>query len=187
MAVLRQRQTLRGAVVRVLERQLDLVLDVAARTLANAASRAGSCTGARTTASHAAAAEERGEEIGEGVRVAEQLLHFFLRHRAEAAASAGAANIEAAPERSAAWLRAGLFVHAPIRAQLVVLLPLFGIAQHFVSFVDFLEACFGGLVARIDVRMELAGQLAKGLLDLLLRGRLRDAERFVIVLEFHRS
>jgi hypothetical protein len=56
-------------------------------------------------------------------------------------------------------MRAGLLVHAPVRAELVVLLPLLGIAEHFVGFVDFLEARFRGLVAWIDVGMELAGQL----------------------------
>ncbi len=35
--------------------------------------------------------------------------------------------------------------------------------------------------------MELAGQLAEGLLDLLLRRRLCDAERLVVVLELHPS
>ena len=61
-----------------------------------------------------------------------------------------------------------------------------GVAEYFVRFVDFLEARFGGLVAGIDVGMELAGQFAKGLLDLLLRSRFRDSERLVVVLEFHR-
>ena len=37
----------------------------------------------------------------------------------------------------------------------------------------------------IDVRVELARELAEGLLDLLLAGRLRHAERCVVVLEVH--
>src|SRR6185436_20116367 len=84
--------------------------------------------------------------------------------------------------RSAA---AGLFVHPPVGAQLVVLLPLIGIAKDFVRFVNFLDAILSRLVARVDVGMVLPRQLAKGLLDLFFGRGLRHAERLVIVLEVH--
>src|SRR5688572_29502533 len=187
MPVLREGESLRRAVVGVLERQLDLVFDVAARTLAHAATATNSGGSAGTTAAHSAA-EERREEIREGIGVAEQLLHLFLSHRAVAAAPSAAADVdvEAAAEWPRAGLRARLLVHAPVGPELVVLLALLGIAEHFVGFVDFLEAGFSGLVARIDVRVKLAGQFAERLLDVLFRRRLRDAERLVVVLEFHR-
>src|SRR5262245_10778936 len=179
MTVMRQRQALRRAAIRVFERKLDLVLDIASGPLPNtAALRAG-------TRSHAAT-EERGEEVGEGIRVAKQFLHLLLRHRAESAA--GPADIEAARERiGSARLGTSLLVHPPVGAELVVLLTFGRIAENFVGLVDLLEARFGGLVARIDVGMELAGQFAEGLLDLLLRRSLRDAKRLVVILEFHRS
>ena len=50
----------------------------------------------------------------------------------------------------------------------VVLLALFGIAEHLIGLTDFLEALLSGLITRIDVRMMLAGQLAVGLLYLFL-------------------
>src|SRR5262245_39914251 len=115
MAAVRQRQTLRRPVVRLLEGELDFVLDVAARTLADAS------PGSACAPAHAPA-EERREEIGEGIRIPKQFLHFFLRHRTEAAAASGATDVEAAGERSAAWLCAGLLVHPPVGAELVVLL-----------------------------------------------------------------
>src|SRR5262249_18000663 len=73
--------------------------------------------------------------------------------------------------------RPGLLVHPPVRAELVVLAALVGVAEHLVRLVDFLELRLGGLVARIDVRMVLARQLPVRLLDFLFRRGLRDAER----------
>src|SRR5687768_2169505 len=92
MPVLREGESLRRAVVGVLERQLDLVFDVPARTLAHAgATSSGGSAGA--TAAHSAA-EERREEVREGVGVAEQVLHLFLSHRAVAAAPSAAADVD---------------------------------------------------------------------------------------------
>src|SRR3546814_21199297 len=50
-------------------------------------------------------------------------------------------------------------------------LTLLGIAQDAVSLGDLLELLLDGLVARVDVRVQLFGQLAVGALDLVLRGR----------------
>ena len=78
-----------------------------------------------------------------------------------------------------------LLVHPPVGAELVVLLSLLAVPEDLVRFVDFLELGLGGLVARVDVGMVLARELPERLLDLFLGGGLGDAERLVIVLEFH--
>jgi hypothetical protein len=57
----------------------------------------------------------------------------------------------------------------------------FVVAEHLVGLLDLLEALLGGLVARVDVGMELSGQPAVGLLDLGLRGPFRDSQDLVIV------
>ena len=62
----------------------------------------------------------------------------------------------------------------------VVHLPLLGVAQHVVRPRDLLEPLLGGGV-RVDVGVQLAGQLAVGLLDLLGTRVARDAEDFVQV------
>ena len=63
----------------------------------------------------------------------------------------------------------------------VVHLPLLRVAQHVVRAGDLLEALLGRRV-RVDVGVELAGQLAVGLLDLLGTRVARDAEDFVEIL-----
>ena len=69
---------------------------------------------------------------------------------------------------------------APVgRAEGVVLLALLGVREHVVGALDLLEALLGLLVARVRVRVVLARELAVGLLDLVLRRALRDAERVV--------
>src|SRR4029079_2177225 len=145
----------------------------------------------------AAAAEEGLEEIRERVLAPEHLVHLFLRHRAVAlAARSAAAEVDvpaagAAAEltgvEAAALRRAVLFVGAPVGAELVVLLALRRIAEHFVGLVDLLEARFRGLVAGIHVRMVLPRQLPVRLFDFLVARGLRDAERGVVVLEIHQS
>ena len=96
------------------------------------------------------------------------------RRRTASPATAGPA---AAPARtSASWRRAR---RTSCR--------LSAIAEHLVGLVDLLELRLGGLVARVHVGMMLAGELAVRLLDLFLRRALGDAERLVVVLEFHYS
>ena len=186
------RDAARGAVVRLLERELDLVLDVAPLL------RTGrpALPGPRSLARPTAAAEERLEEVRERILVPEQLVHFLFAHGAVAAGTAhvdvpgAAARARTrAPERRAAGealaLLLRLVVHLPVRAELVVLAPLLRIAEHFVCLVDLLEPRLGGLVAGVDVRMVLARKLPIRLLQLFVGSRLRDAERLVVVLEFH--
>lgn len=61
------------------------------------------------------------------------------------------------------------------------------VLQDFVSFAAILEFRFGLGIARIAVGVILHGHLAIGLLDLLRRGTLRQAEKFVIVLLRHQA
>jgi hypothetical protein len=97
-------------------------------------------------------------------------------------------NVPSAARRFEAWTTggAGLLVHPPVRAQLVVLLPLVRIAQDFVRLVDLLELALRRLVARINVRVILARELPVRLLDFFPGRRFGDAERGVVVPEFHR-
>src|SRR6266849_4104311 len=69
----------------------------------------------------------------------------------------------------------------PIRAELVVLRPLLGVAEHLVGLVDQLETV-GRLGVLVDVRVILAGQPAVGGFDLLFRRGPRDTECLVVVL-----
>src|SRR5690606_14827831 len=58
------------------------------------------------------------------------------------------------------------------------------VLEHLVGLGDLLEARLG-LRLLADVRVELAGQLPVGLLNLLRRGGPRDVQRLVVVLELH--
>ena len=68
-----------------------------------------------------------------------------------------------------------------IEAELVVNLPLLGIAENVIRFGNSLKFLFGTFVSWIDVRMILSRQLAKRLADLLRRGVLLYAEDGVII------
>ena len=46
---------------------------------------------------------------------------------------------------------------------------------------NFLEACFRGLVPRIQVRMVLPRQLAEGLANVLLRSASLEAEDLIVI------
>src|SRR5450631_423783 len=135
----------------------------------------------------AGAAEHGVEEVGEGVGVAEHALqliggHAAVLHLRTAPASArGREGRRARPPR----LVPGL-VLAPARADLVVETALLGVAENLVGLVGRLEAALGGGVALVEVRVVLAGELAEGGLDLLLRRRAGDAEDRVIVLKGRR-
>src|SRR5205085_6455033 len=69
----------------------------------------------------------------------------------------------------------------PIRAEGVVLLPLLRVGEEVVGVLHLLEPLLGGVVARVPVRVVLAGELAVGLLDLVRGRRLRDAEGLIRV------
>src|SRR5437660_817702 len=70
----------------------------------------------------------------------------------------------------------------PVAAQLVVLLPFVGIAQHVVRFVDLLEAVRRLRLVGVTVGMVLLGESAKRLLDLVRGRRLGHAESLIIIL-----
>ena len=72
-------------------------------------------------------------------------------------------------------------------AVLVVSGALLRVAQCFVSFAQFLELFFGGMISRIFVGMIFDRQFAVGLLDLLLAGGALHAKYLVIVAFGHRG
>src|SRR5688500_19222608 len=91
-----------------------------------------------SAAATARAAEERREEVGERIAVAEHLLHLFLRHRTEAARSAhvdvpGPPTTGEPRPTSREPSPTTLFVILPVRAELVVLLPLGGRSEEHTS------------------------------------------------------
>src|SRR5258706_2091030 len=96
-----------------------------------------------------------------------------LKDRLENIAEAAEAE---ASERSAAR---GAAIDGGM-AEAVVGLALLGIAEHLVPFVDLLEAFLGALLL-VDIRMILARQLAKRLLDLFLVGVTCHTQNLVIV------
>ena len=83
------------------------------------------------------------------------------------------AGTAAEPAESAA-LRA-------VEAELVVLLTLLGVVQHLVSLGGLLECLLGCLVAGVAVGVVFDGQLAVGLLDVVFRGVLGDAQYLVVI------
>ena len=113
-------------------------------------------------------------------------------HLLEKITEAGAAEVEllpgavepAAPAR-AAGRRPELRALLPVRAQLVVFLPLGRIAQNLVGLVDLLEFLFRLLFVFGHVRVVLARELAEGFFNFVLARAARDAEHSVVVFEFH--
>ena len=67
-------------------------------------------------------------------------------------------------------------------AVLVILLPLFGIAQHRVGFADLLEFFFSKLLVPLGfVRVIFHGQLAVSLLDFFCRGFPANTQYLIII------
>ena len=62
-----------------------------------------------------------------------------------------------------------------VKAELVILLTLLGVAQNVISFGSLLELLFGFLVARVLVRVVLDGKFLVGVLDLVSTRVLADA------------
>jgi len=75
----------------------------------------------------------------------------------------------------------------PIRAELIVFLPLFLIAQNLVRFVDLLKFFLGGLFVLGYVRVILTRQLSKSAANLVRARRFRHPECLVIIskLDWH--
>src|SRR5438876_1216593 len=74
----------------------------------------------------------------------------------------------------------------PIGAELNIFFPFLGIAQHFISFVDFLKFFFGRLFVLGDIGMIFPSQLAKSATDFVLGGRFRNTECLVIISKLYR-
>jgi hypothetical protein len=72
-------------------------------------------------------------------------------------------------------------------AEAVVLGPLLLVAEDVIGILHFLEAALGLLVAGIAVGMIFAGQLAVGLLDLVVCGVALDAQDVVVIAGHSRS
>src|SRR5512139_120641 len=146
----------RHAVDGVAEREGHLALHVGA---AAGAGGAGTPT----------ASEEAAEDVTEPAR-APAAEHVAQVERVAPArpARAGRATPEAArPEQGAG---------------LVVLPPTLVVGEHVVGLGDLLEPLLGRSVTPVGVGVELPGELAVGLLDLVRGGVLGDAERLVVVL-----
>ena len=69
-----------------------------------------------------------------------------------------------------------------VKAVLVVHLPLLGIGQNVVGFLQLLELFFRGLIPRIQVRVIFARELAECRANLLRIGLSRNSQQLVIVL-----
>ena len=70
-------------------------------------------------------------------------------------------------------------------AEAVIGRALFGILQHIISFIQFLELGFGFSIPLIAVRVPLHRELAVGFLEVILARIARDAENLVIIAFCH--
>ena len=155
------------------ERQRDLV--VAAATGPAPVSRA-AAAGEPLRAGAAEEHVEEGAETGGTGRAAAA---------AEAAAEAASVTAEVEAEVLPSGRGSAFGLNSlPGGAVLVVLAALLLVLEHLVRLADVLEAALGARVL-VHVRVELAGELAIGPLDIRRRGVLRDAQRLVVVLVFH--
>ena len=91
------------------------------------------------------------------------------------------AGVEALVAAGAGAKATGARAEGTQPAHLVVLLALLGVGEGLVSLADLLELLLGALVAGVLVGVEVPGELAERLLDVVLRGVLGHAERLVEV------
>src|SRR5207253_9686272 len=91
-----------------------------------------------------------------------------------------------AGERLPPGRRAKISSGIPVRAQLIVLFALGGIAKNLIGLVDFLEFFFGLLFVLCDIGVVLAGEFAKSFLNLRITGSAGNTEYFVIVFVLNR-
>ena len=140
-------------------------------------------TGAATARESATTATEHGQQVlevrtaralGTATRAKTHVAALAAEHRAEDVLEAGAPGAASSGCEARAT--------SPHGANRVVLLALLGVVQHAVGLADLLQLLLRGLVTGVAVRVELAGLLAVGLLDLLRARIARDAEDLVEVL-----
>src|SRR5258706_10563262 len=128
------------------------------------------------TGASASAAEKLAEEIAEARSAA---------RRAGAAAKIKSAKIKVdvrLPAVTAPSTRPARRKVVAVEAVLVVNLPLLGIGEDVVGFLQLLEFFFRGFVARIQIGVILPRQLAKRRTDILGARLPRHSQQFVIVL-----
>ncbi len=130
----------------------------------------------------AGVAEDRAEDVAESAALAKEILHILGRDR-PVLDPLPRIRAAAGPTRGARF-GPGRLSRRPVLPELVVKPSLLGVREHLVGFGELLEARLGLPVARVQVGMVLAGELAEGGRDLLLRGRPRHAEHLVEVLGF---
>jgi hypothetical protein len=80
--------------------------------------------------------------------------------------------------------RPELLARLPFLAELIVGGTLLHVAEHLVGLADLLESGFSSRLLA-HVRMELAGKLAKGPFDLVLRRAAFEPQDLIVVLVFH--
>ena len=71
----------------------------------------------------------------------------------------------------------------PIRSEFIVAFAFLGVAEHLISFVDFLEFFLGHLLVLGRVRVVLAREFAESGFDLSLGCGLGDSECLVVIAE----
>src|SRR5262249_52103686 len=117
---------------------------------------------------------ERDLDLGVGTALSARLLPRTAAHAAAEQAAEQVAEV-AELERDALIARA--VAHAPVRGAVVVVgLPLLRVGEDVVGGLELLEALLRLLDPRVLVRVVLPGELAIGLLDLLVGRPLGDAE-----------
>lgn len=81
---------------------------------------------------------------------------------------------------------ATLLVVLPVGPKLVVFLAFFGIAEHFVSLIGFLELFLRGLVTRVFIGVILFSHFAVGFLYFVVGSGLLNAQDFIVVFYVHK-
>ncbi len=142
----------------------------------------GAFFGTRARLFRAPAAEELAENVAKSsgasarLRLTAMVIHVIRKIEAT--------KTHARLTSARAWPSAGTARRDVVRIEtiLIVNLALLRIAQDVISFLNLLEALFGGLIARVQIWMVLARQLAVRLAYLVFFGVARHTERFVIIL-----
>jgi hypothetical protein len=144
----------------------------------------GTCRGMESVFSHPRAASSKDAEL---------VLEILTAPRPGATAASAAGAEEIAEQIAEDVLEPGAEIESAEAALLerrvseaIVGRAALAVAQHLVRFADLLEAVLGGPVAGILVRVILEGELAVGLLQVLIGGRPLDSEHLVVV-TLHRS
>src|SRR5262245_48365165 len=112
-------------------------------------------------AAGSSAPKERFKEVGEsaGPGAAKYFFKLFRADRSITRTASAGLWLPLTPVEIFGTAASPLIL-LPLRPKLVVLFSLLRLRQHFIGFIDFLEAFFSGLITGVDIRMVLASQLA---------------------------